>query len=201
LTRQDLATLAKELEIAERNFPALGTAFTNEAALSGFAVDMPDLDAAVGGWLSLAREGGWRYGSSTRQMALDAFEQWDLYATRSHNIDKLPFDAATKEAQAITNEVEASMNPLVRMFVPNLSKAMMTHREALARLRLLRAATIILATGEMPELGDPFGKNLSFEKDGDKFKIWSNGRDGVNQNGQGSWSQTAGPDIVLEIAK
>ena len=50
-------------------------------------------------------------------------------------------------------------------------------------------------------LGDPFGKNLSFEKDGDKFKIWSNGRDGVNQNGQGNWRQTAGPDIVLEIVK
>ena len=98
---------------------------------------MPDLDPAVGGWLSLAREDGWRYGFSTRQMALDAFEQWDLHATRSHNLDKLPFDAATKEAQAITKEVEASMNPLVRMFVPNFSKAMTTHREALAHCRPL----------------------------------------------------------------
>jgi hypothetical protein len=201
LSRQQLETLAKELEIADRNFPTLGPAFTNEAALSGIAIDMPDGEPSIEDWLFLAKEGGWRYGLSPRQIALDAFEQRDSYAQRSHNIDKMSFDTATKEAKAITAEAEANGNPLVRVSVPSLPKALAVHRDALARLRLLRAATTFLATGEMPELADPFGKTLSHAQEAGKLRIWSNGRDGENQNGLGNWSQAAGQDIVLEIVK
>ena len=201
LSRQQLETLAKELEIADRNFPTLGPAFTNEAALSGIVIDLPDGDPSIGDWLSLAKEGGWRYGLSSRQVALDAFEQRDSYAQRSHNIDKMSFDTATKEAKAITAEAEANGNPLVRGSVPSLPKALAVHRDALARLRLLRAATNFLATGEMPDLADPFGKTLSHAQKAGTLRIWSNGRDGENQNGLGNWSQAAGQDIVLEIVK
>jgi hypothetical protein len=201
LSRQQLAALAGKLEIADRNFPALGPALMNEAALSGIAIDVPDGQPSIRDWLFLAKEGGWRYGLSPQQIALDAFEQRDSYAQRSLNIDKMPFDDATKEAKAITAETEANGNPLVRMSVPSVPKALAVHREALARLRLLRAATTFLATGEIPELADPFGKTLSHAQEAGKLRIWSNGRDGENQNGLGNWNQVAGQDIVLEIVK
>jgi hypothetical protein len=201
LSRQDLATLAKELEVADRNFPPLGPAFINEATATGIAIDMPEFDPSMEDWLLMAREGGWRYGLSQRRMTLDAFEQADSHAQRYRGIDKLPFDAAAKEAQAITAEAETSGNPFVRMSVPNLSKALETHRDVHARLRLLRAATIFLSAGDMPALGDPFGNNLSYAQEGGKLKIWSNGRDGESQNGRGNWGRAAGQDIVLEIGK
>ena len=201
LTRQQLANLAKELESADRNFPPLGPTFTNEAALTGFGVDMTEQLVTTKQWLHLARDGGWRYGLSPRRMALDAFEQRDSYAQRSHNIDNLPFDAATKEARAITTEAEASGNPLLRESVPSLPKSLERHRDVHAHLLVLRAATIFLATGEMPQLPDPFGEHLSYSKEAGKLKIWSYGSDGKSQNGKGSWTAGSGEDVVLEISR
>jgi hypothetical protein len=195
LSRQELATLAKELEVADRNFPTLGPAFTNEAA------NIPEFEPSIKDRLLIAQEGGWRYGLSTRQVTLDAFELADSHAQRSLNIDKLPFDAARKEAQAITAEAKSSANPLVRQSEPDRSKTLETHRDVHTRLRLLRAATIFLYNGDMPELGDPFGNNLSYAKEGGKLRIWSNGPDGESQNGQGDWGRSAAPDIVLEIGR
>ena len=56
-------------------------------------------------------------------------------------------------------------------------------------------------TGALPELEDPFGgKLLSSEKDG-KVKVWSVGRDRVDDGGKGDWKPNPGPDIVLEFDK
>jgi hypothetical protein len=67
----------------------------------------------------------------------------------------------------------------------------------LAHLRLLRAATAVLATGEMPAIADPFGENLRFKREGNESKIWSIGSDGVDQNGTGNWEGR--PDVVIEL--
>ena len=201
LNRQQLVNLAKELETADGNFPPLGPTFTNEAALTGFGVDMTEEFVTTKQWLRLAKDGGWRYGLSPRRMALDAFEQRDSYAQRSHNIDSLPFDAATKEARAITAEADASGNPFLRESVPSLTKSLERHRDVHAHLLVLRAATIFLATGEMPQLPDPFGEHVSYSKEAGKLKIWSYGSDGKSQNGKGSWAAGSGEDVVLEISR
>jgi hypothetical protein len=56
-----------------------------------------------------------------------------------------------------------------------------------------------LATGEMPNLADPFGDKLLYNQEGGKPKIWSIGSDGTNQNGVGNWQGR--PDMVLEISR
>jgi hypothetical protein len=50
-----------------------------------------------------------------------------------------------------------------------------TYRKAVTDLRLLRAATTFLGTGEMLPIPDPFGDNLLYKDEGNKLKIWSVG--------------------------
>jgi hypothetical protein len=58
LSRQELATLAKELEVADRNFPPLGPVFSNEATATGIAIDMPEFEPSIKDILLVAKEGG-----------------------------------------------------------------------------------------------------------------------------------------------
>jgi hypothetical protein len=113
----------------------------------------------------------------------------------------MDFKDAIKEANAIDTERSASANPLVRQGVPDSSRAFLAHRELIAKLRLLRAAAILKATGNMPTLADPFGGNLLMSESGGRIKLWSLGTDGVNQNGIGSWSAypSGSGDLLLEL--
>ena len=52
----------------------------------------------------------------------------------------------------------------------DLPKVLANHRDPLSRLRLLRAATTLLATGQMPKLADPFGSDLLFRRETGKVK-------------------------------
>jgi hypothetical protein len=106
-------------------------------------------------------------------MALSAFELRYDYSRRSLKLDQMDFDAAMKESNAIMAEVEASPNPLVKAAFGNLPGSVTTHREAQARLRLLRAVTGFLATGEMRSIPDPFGKELSYSQQNGKLRIQS----------------------------
>jgi hypothetical protein len=55
-----------------------------------------------------------------------------------------------------------------------------------------------LATGAFVELKDPFGASLRHSDPGLPLKIWSVGRDGVDQGGLGDWSSES-RDLVLEL--
>jgi hypothetical protein len=67
------------------------------------------------------------------------------------------------------------------------------HPAEMSKPGLLRAATILLATEEKPQL--VFRQEPVLQKRDRKVEVWSNGRDGKNQKGQGNWSST-GQDIV-----
>jgi hypothetical protein len=90
------------------------------------------------------------------------------------------------------------------MMTPSYSRAVIAHREVIAKLRLLRAAAILKSTGKMPDLADPFGADLLMSESEGAVRIWSLGTDGVNQNGIGSWSTYPagrGEDLVLELSR
>jgi hypothetical protein len=141
-------------------------------------------------------------GISLYSMTLEAFERKDAVAQRFQLIDRLHFTAARKGIEEMRAEGATSDNPLVRQSeIQSPTKILTSNRETRARLRLLRAATAFLATGEIPKLADPFGGNLSYRQVGSKLKIWSLGGDGESQNGRGSWKSVLGEDFVLEISR
>jgi hypothetical protein len=199
LDKKAIADLGKKLEIMDENFPALGPTLTNETMT--FAVDSERADSEYS-FDEKMRVGAWRYGFSFQRMVLEGFEKTDAFDQRFRLMDQLHFTAARKEAEQMRAEVQASGNPLVRQgHIPSLTKTLTGNREARARLRLLRAATAFLATGETPSLTDPLGGDLFYSEAGGKLKIWSLGRDGENQNGRGSWKSVPGEDLVLEISR
>jgi len=199
LNNKELSDLARMLEIVDGNFPALAPVMANEVAISVETDIYPA--PSLSGSRNLMKSSGWRYGFSSRKMVLDAFEKRDNYAQRSQNIDLVSFAEAMKEAKIVQAEVEASGNSILRQYGTNLPKVLANHRDTLSRLRLLRAATTLLATGEIPKLADPFGTDLLYRREPGKVKIWSVGSDGKNHEGRGSWKLNSGPDLVLEISR
>lgn len=197
LTQKQLADLAKKLETVDHDFPTFSSSFSNETLLTGLTM----LEVSAGGkWSDRIKEGGMRFALHPRRMMTEAFEEKESYAQRAEKFDHMDFAAAKKDADAINAEAQASTNALVQMSMPDLSRILVVHREALARLRLLRAGTILLATGEMPTLADPFGDHLFYKQEGAKAKIWSIGRDGKNNNGAGTWN-LGQPDMLFELSK
>ena len=199
LTKAHLADLEKKLEAIDHDFPSIRPTLTNEN-LS--AMDAALEPSSIGEWFALTAEGGWRYGLSTRAMTLAAFEERESYIQRTKNLEKTDFGAVKKEADAMETEASSSVNPLIRMSTPSITRSIAAHGEALTRLRLLRAATGFLVTGKVPTLPDPFGTNLLYDDTGTKLRIWSVGADGIDQKGPGVWSTAPRQlDIVIEIPK
>jgi len=105
---------------------------------------------------------------------------------------------------AIQAEGDASGNPIIRMIMPSWARSDQSHREALARLRLIRAAAGFLNKGSLAEMEDPLGTHLLQSQNSAKTRIWSVGRDGKDDGGLGGWPSSYAQwdwDIVFEIEK
>jgi len=68
-------------------------------------------------------------------------------------------------------------------------------------MRLLRAAALFRAGGDIPESDDPFDGKLIHHLKERRLKIWSVGRDAVDDGGSGEWNPRSGKDIVLEVER
>ena len=55
-------------------------------------------------------------------------------------------------------------------------------------------------TGNVPDLEDPFGDTLRHAPSEDRLRIWSLGRDGQDNGGEGEWIPIE-PEIVIEIPR
>jgi hypothetical protein len=199
LTPTELADFASRLEALDREFPRLGPAFVSEAFAFGMGAledgDTPSPQRV----LARARALGLRTGLSSRSVAADAFAELHGYMRRAESVDRAAFATASREAAAIEAEAGRSKNP--ELLVPSVSKSFQRHHEVLARLRLVRAAAAFRATGELPDLDDPFGGKLLHTIENGKVKVWSVGPDGKDDGGLGFWSGSEFKDIVLEIPK
>ncbi len=198
LTQAQLADLAKKLETVDHDFPALSSSLSAETLVFGMALSKAS-EEGLSGWFGVARQGGWRFALNPGSSMLETLEEKEEYMHRAEKLDQMNFADARKEIDLISAKAHASSNPIIRMSEPSLLKSTIAHRETLAHLRLLRAGTTFLATGETPTLADPFGGNLFYKQEARKWKVWSIGSDGTNQNGMGNWGGR--PDMVFEIPK
>ncbi|HVR83879.1 MAG TPA: hypothetical protein VMU54_06170 [Planctomycetota bacterium] len=203
LSRADLAEIACELEILDGSFPQSGHSMMNEVMMAGYTFlksggSLQDLDSWTGGgpnWDYFM----WRAAFPQRLICTQSYFVELEYMNRFVAADGQSWGVS--EAVGLHSEAEVAKlkNPISRMLIPGLVGANRAGRERRTQLRLLRAAAQYQATGEMPELADPFGGKLLSSNQGQKVKVWSVGRDRVDNGGKGGWKPNAGPDIVLEF--
>jgi hypothetical protein len=194
-----MTKLSSSLEIIDRELPrldAMASKVVTGAGLRLIAKSNRRLGDAY--WWSDSKELGWRFSISPRGYAIDAFFQIDPYLQRIAKLEDLPYATAKAEAEAMTAEAKKSTNEYVRDALPDFSRVIDARREVRALLRLVRAATALLLTGEVPMMSDPFGTNLLSRRNAHSITIWSLGRDGTNQNGRDDYGQ---PDIAIEIPR
>lgn len=192
LTTMQLTDLGRKLEIVDHEFPILSSALLVESLGVGSSM----LQASEKGpleWFELRKQRGWRFALTPGPSMLADIEEKEAYLHRAEEIEQMNFTEAKKRLDRFSAEVTSSHLP-----EPDLLKSLVSQRETLAHLRLLRAATALIATGEMPAIADPFGESLLFKRDGNRLKIWSIGSDGIDHNGTGDWEGR--PDMVIETA-
>ena len=208
----DLQLLESGLDRLDGSFPEPGPALLNGALAMGWELHRaPSIKALVDPIYSQMQAPRpaiptWRFAFSERLLIADWFES---QLDRSRSVaatDKrlwLGMNAAARQAD---REVAESKNGLAQVFNlwdrndPHFSVVVVS-RERRAHLRLLRVAVRYRATGEISQVGDPFGAGLpQVDKDG-RLKVWSVGRDGADDGGSGEWRPRAGKDIVLEVSR
>jgi hypothetical protein len=203
LSRADLAEIARELEILDGSFPRNGHSMMNEVLTAGYTFlkadgSLRDLDFwAAGGpnWDYFM----WKAAFPERLICTESYFVELDYMKRFVAADGQSWGASEAVGLQVQVEITKLKNPLSRMIIPGLVGANRAGRERLTQLRLLRATAQYRASGEMPELADPFGVKLLSSTQGPKVKVWSVGRDRVDSGGKGEWKPNAGPDIVLEF--
>lgn len=180
-----LLALERSLETLDLDFPRYGPALRHEQIaygnlfLSGGTlkespvVDGPDPETI---------RAGWRHAFSMRALQADAFFRFDEWCGRLSGVEALTFPELQAIRAEIAQESKSSPNPwavTLGRLIPGLNAV----REYQARLRLLRAATLYRAKGEMPVLSDPFGTVLKSDEAGGSHRMWSLGRDGIDDGG------------------
>jgi hypothetical protein len=202
LSRDDLLEVERELEQIDRSFVRNGHSMMNEALcagagflmMGGSGVEQMGLDGPA--FLMT-----WRYGFSSRLMLVDAFDYQLERMKRYADGDDKPWAEMVKVAKELDAEGQQAKNSISRMLVQGLTASNRVGRERRAQLRLLRVAAHYRATGEVLDLGDPLGTKLRTSKSGDTLKIWSLGKNGVDDGGVGDWNPGKGLDIVLDVPR
>lgn len=147
--------------------------------------------------------GAWRFGFSDRLMVADALAEGSDWLRACDPLRSAPWGEVQLAQREFEERSKSSPNPVVRSHVRWAGNWWPITRIARARLRLLRMAAVHKATGEFLELEDPFGGTLRHAEIGCRYKLWSVGRDGKDDGGDGAWKpgSTLIKDIVLEIER
>ncbi len=199
LSREELLAVAGELERVDRSFPPHGFSMMNEALMAGWGfikmeggTEEERRSLGVSGLIGL--------GFARRLLYADAFDTELDFMKRAADLEGRPWDEAQKKGQEMVVESSRLKNPLSKIMVPGVLSSSLTGRERRAHLRLVLVAARYRATGETPDLDDPFGTKLRTSRSGDRLKVWSVGRDGADDGGSGGWrGAAAGADLVLEV--
>jgi len=203
LSREELIQVDAELATLDGSFPRNGRALLNDTLGMGISFLQPEAslqDFGAGASEVLGSLlAGWRYGFSGRIMTADAFEFMLHHSRRCVAVEDKDWTEVRRVADETAAEVARSKNEIVRIAMPGLLQTERVVRERRAQLRLLRAASHALATGNVPDIEDPFGAKLLSAKSGNTLKIWSVGRDGADDVGSGAWKPANSKDIVIEL--
>jgi len=200
LTAAELTDLAGPLEILDRSWADYRTSLRNEAAATLSALGTEDFSFLGDKAVNALR--AWRHGFSMKRMAADAGQEILRYTERAIANESLPWVDRLKAHEELKREVDKTSNLLVKLTNPGGGRYGSLERHARAKLRLLRFAIHSMTTGGRLELDDPFGAKLRHREVDGKLRVWSLGRDGVDQDGAGDWRRDlASTDLILEIPK
>jgi hypothetical protein len=179
-----LGDLDRGLEILDGSFPDYGHTLINEALLFGGLLD----DSMTQGR------------GPARLLHADAVERIHESMAAAAKTESMSWSDAQKELQWIETEARKGWNPIASIAAPALVQQGSTSRLGRARLRAMRIAVHRGATSKELDLDDPFGGKMRTEDHEGVFRVWSVGKDGVDDGGTGDW-KTASKDVVLELKK
>jgi hypothetical protein len=203
LSREDLTEIARQLDLLDASFPINGHSMLNEPLAAGydFLKSGGDIDLSgmtVGGtvqWQYYV----WRAVFPKRLICADFYFIELDYMKRFAAADAASWAACNSVGPQAELEIRKHRNPIAQLMIPGLFGSNRAGRERRTHLRILRAVALTRSTGRIPELDDPFGGKLLHSSRDGKVKIWSVGRDQIDNGGKGEWNAHAGPDMVLEF--
>ncbi|MBI2932971.1 MAG: hypothetical protein HYY16_15110 [Planctomycetes bacterium] len=211
LSPNDLDEIGHELEIIESSIPGGGQSFLVDRVLAGMTL-MSSHDSVLGvlevqkrcmGEANLRDYG--RYFFSARLMEADALERMEAWSRRAVASEHRPWTELRDEFERIKEEHRASRNPVLRIAGHPDWHHMQYVREIVARVRLLRNAISFKRGEPLAASEDPFGGTLLKHIEGSKARLWSVGRDGLNNGGVAEfdwlkWTRD-GEDLVIEVQR
>jgi hypothetical protein len=204
LGREDLDRLDRELEQLDREFPRRGHRAHLELVSLGaqFLRSGRSITMQLVGLHAEPEDHLWRYGWSAHLMKAEAFDIIRGAVQRLHDADERSWAESRAVLQGLTAELAASRNPIVQTAPEEVLASDLTHRTQRAQLRLLRVAVHYKATGEIPELDDPFGAKLVTRRVGDDLKAWSIGPEGTDHGGIGGFLlERDDRDVVIDVRR
>jgi hypothetical protein len=203
LDHEGLLGVDRGLEVLDRNFTQSGSSLRNQALAIGKMFLRGELFKAKQVFADpdpVTIQASWRQAYSAKLLQADAFFRLEDWSRRLADVGQRSYAEERRVLDEIT--AESASNRLAMFFngAPgNLSAA---RRSCLAQLRLVRAAARYRATGEVLQLDDPFASTLQHSLIGGRLKVWSVGKDRVDDRGVGGWGQSnQGKDIVLEVER
>lgn len=156
----------------------------------------------------------WRFLLPARLMKAEAFEFEERKVQRLLASESKPYLELVREARDVDVAGYQSKNPIIRHATIEAEKLGWNEFRCKAEIRLLRAASRYQATGELTNLGDPYG-NLLLHAEGSRVKFWSVGDDGHDDGGDAGTQRGWRPprlikgmpaprwpkDIVIEVPR
>ena len=213
LTAEDFLNVERELESLDRNGIETEAVALNELAEWGTYFSEENLEFLIP-WgrddIEPPDTSSWRYGFSSRAMIAAAFHQLDSWTVRYASCGRNSWAEEQRVQAEIQSECEGLHNPIVRQMADDTMrytglpfKWIEYLRRGRAKLRILRIASRFRATGDVLQLEDPYGSTLLHARTGGALKIWSVGKDGIDDGGQVVWdrSDRPGEDIGLEVTR
>src|SRR5579862_4858462 len=204
LKREELSRLDRELELLDQEYPRRG----HRAALELVALGAQllktghSITVQLVGLRADPEDALWRYGFSAHLMKAEAFATIAAAVRQLENADERPWGESRDLLRKLSAELAAHPNPIIQTAPEEVLASDLLHRGHRAQLRLLRLATHFQATGEVLDLGDPFGGKLARNLAHDTLKAWSVGPEGTDHGGIGSYHFDPGvKDIVLEVRR
>ena len=212
MTPEEFRDIARQLDLLDRSLPQFGVILVNGVTCSGW--DMYHAGSVLDslrffeplypqGMPGVSR---WRFAFSDRLMLKDAFERELAWSRKIAQADARSWADADRIIRQVDAERAASSNGILRiagrwMSADGYYSLGASLRERRAQMRLLRGAALFRAGDGVPDGDDPFDGKLYRQEAEGRLKIWSVGRNAVNDGGSGAWTQKEGKDIVLEVTR
>lgn len=201
LSATDLQRVDRELAILVQVSPDRTFALRNNVLARGMYLRMEARERRQMRWCSsdgVDLVATWRDLHSNQLMNAHAFRMLDRWTDRLVAAEGMNWTDALLEQRAVKAEIEMERKGFELLSDVSVWGAGF-RRHGSAKLRILHVAAHYLVTGQVLEVRDPYDDGPLKTVRGAKLKIWSVGRDGIDNEGRGSWRGFWGEDLVIVL--